>query len=588
MKTALVKGEKEDRLWGGRPLRSGTAAMHLLKPLWWSMKGRAAESGHRSLTFVKFVGFGGLIWTLLYIMASRFLHQFSLYPEIAEGLMTTMMGLTLGAAASLTLVASCIASLSVMFQSPDVRTMIVAPVDWLPRFFSHWIRAALMGGWAVGLVFTPVLVALGRHAQSGTLPYVAVVIIGGVCILLMCAALGLLLAIGLAAATGAGQAKTGVGLMAVLLGVVLYAVMSQGTIGSRLVSAGQGSALAMVSLLDGPELSWMPTKWWAKALVEAAWRGETNWAALAALCGALTLVTITVGLIYRVSFLPTLSRSRRESRRAAGNSKPGLFDRMLTRWATPADAAMVRKDLTRLVRASSDWSHWVLALGGYALFVVNLDTISLTTTAPTQRMLSHIIAIGTLGVGGLILASLTIHNVLPLVSLEGVALPLLRSAPVVQSRMIRVKFAVSLVLFTPLAIALSLGAAYKIDAPLVWYLLSVLQSVSLSLALVGLAMWLGVRYPLFSARGAGEVSGGAGATIFLLSAVGLISLSLLAIAPQGLYLIGTPGDATWEWANSVPSILRTVLLVMSFAVPSVAGIIALHRAEQIGFGQGRS
>lgn len=572
----------------GRPLLAGWQGWRLLQPLLLSLLNRGRDRRAMGVSLVKFGVFGGGIWWVLWRAASAFVDQFARYPEIAQSLLTTMTGLVLTAAGGLTLIACAIAALSVLFQAPDVRTVLVAPVDWLPRFTGQLLRTAFMGSWAVVLVFTPVLAALARLPEVGV-SYWLLALSGGLVGILLCATLGVLLSLGLTALTGAGSATVGLGLVAAIGGTFGWWWLSTGDVGGQLLQAGQGSALAMVSFLEEPTLSWLPSRWLARALVESAWTGRGDVLTLVGMVGVLGWGLLLTGGAY-ARFYPWLVTRTRHTRRRVGVAQihVSLFSRIVAWVLPPAEAAIVEKECWRILRSSGDWSHWFLALAGYGIFVGNLDAIDLRGAEPLQRALSQVVALMTLGVGGLILASIATHTVLPSVSLEGPGLPLLRAGPVRAPRLIRAKFGLAVTVFAPLAILLAVVAGWRISAPSSWLLLAACQSTSLAIGLMGLALWFGVRYPLYQARSTGEVASGTGGTLFLMSSVGLTALTLVALAPQAFRLLGQSGDPTVQWADALSPELGKLLGAAAMVVPAALGIVLMLKAERVGWGSGRA
>lgn len=525
---------------------------------------------------------GAIIWLVLIALTSQFLAQFTKYPEISHVLFTKMLSVSLAAGAGITIMATTIAGLSVFFLSSDLRTILVAPVDWLDRFRAQFIRTAVMGSWAVLLVFTPILAAVGRQFHW-PISFIATSLAGAISVIVLSVSIGVTLSLLMAHVGGAGRARTGMVLVSLAVIAGGWWLIKAGGIGTKLIGAGSGSAMAMASLLNTPTVSWAPTDWWARALMEAAENNNTlDWLAMSAVAGSAAIAFIIAAWAYCLWYQATLGRAHLNAVSQHSSQKVGRIykvfeERIGTQWT-----ALLHKDIVRLVRTSSDWSHWILAGAGYALFVSSIGALSLTEPEPIQRLLSQVVAVISLGVGALILSSLAVHILLPSISLEGPGVPTLRSSPIPLGLPVRVKFAWGAAVFLPVGVLLSVIAEKMLGAHGAWLWLSAAVSGSLSLGAIGLSLWFGVMYPQFDARSAGEVSGSSGATAFLLAAIGLIAGCLILITPYSLLLLNMDGHGALVVVKNAKYGARLAGFVAGALLPAMVGITALMRAEKIG------
>ena len=153
-----------------------------------------------------------------------------------------------------------------------------------------------------------------------------------------------------------------------------------------------------------------------------------------------------------------------------------------------------------------------------------------------------------LGLGAFVTTAVAVRFVFPMVSLEGRAWWILRTAPVPLAGLWWSKFwigYVPLLAFAEVLVATT-NALLRVPAPVtITFLLTLLPLMA---AVVSLGLAFGTAYPRFDTQNAAQIATGFGAILYMLACLGLIALvvgleawpvtRLLRQARTGTFLVG--------------------------------------------------
>jgi hypothetical protein len=242
---------------------------------------------------------------------------------------------------------------------------------------------------------------------------------------------------------------------------------------------------------------------------------------------------------------------------------------------------LARKDLRRLMRETSEWSHALLAFFGLAIYLINMHAMPLSGTDPATRLFADIISLVNLGVGGLILASLSTFYVFPSISYDAPGLSLLRSAPVTPATIVRAKFVVGMITLTPIALGVSGAANLVLHTSAAMTVLMLTMSLALAVGIVSLGVWLGAALPRFDARSPGDIASSVGALYFLGAAISLCLFVIMCVAPYALTVLAEPGatlpPALRSWGHLTPAV-KSAGIVLGVVAPLLVGWGGLRAA----------
>ena len=456
----------------------------------------------------------------------------------------------------------------------EMRFLIHRPVDPASLFLGRFVEIVVFSSWALAYLGSPALLALGL-AQSAPWTYYASLIVFYLPFVVMPAAVGSMVAIGLVALLAprrrALAAVVLVGIALAVVGVLRAPLMMPDT--NDLASLSK-----ITDVLGRTQSPWLPSTWLSRGVLAAAGgdRGEAGFHLLLLLANALLLLWLAV-LSAQRWLLPGWFA-------LAGRGGTGTYRRgplaLLTRgigWLPQPLRALTEKDLKLFWRDPAQWSQFLLFFGVLALYVINLrHTGNQFGHEPWRTW----IALLNLAACLLVLATLTTRFVFPLISLEGRRFWILGLAPVPRRRIAWQKLGLSVAstsLFTVGLVSLS-AWQLRLDGPT--FALSVTTVLAATTALSGLAVGLGCLYPNFAEDNPARIVSGLGGTLnFLLS---LLYVAIVA----GLLAVGLQGEriATRLQIENPPLMPLAAIAIVAVSlvaawIPMALGIRNLERVE---------
>jgi ABC-2 type transport system permease protein len=176
------------------------------------------------------------------------------------------------------------------------------------------------------------------------------------------------------------------------------------------------------------------------------------------------------------------------------------------------------------LRDASQWSQLLLVFALVGIYLYNFSALPLDDGTPLAEAMRDLATILNLGLGAFVTTAVAVRFVFPMVSLEGRAWWILRTAPVPLTGLWWSKFYIGyvpLVVFAELLVATT-NALLGVPAPVT--LLFLLTLVPLMAAVVSLGLAFGAAYPRFDTQNAAQIATGFGAILYMLACLGLIAL----------------------------------------------------------------
>jgi ABC-2 type transport system permease protein len=217
------------------------------------------------------------------------------------------------------------------------------------------------------------------------------------------------------------------------------------------------------------------------------------------------------------------------------------------------------KDLKIFLRDVSQWSQLLLLLALVLVYLYNFRVLDLQRVSYISGEIKNVYALVNLGMAGFVMATVAVRFVFPAVSAEGAAFWIIRTSPISLRDFLWSKFWTGLVPVLVLTEGLTIAANELLGVDPFLKLVAAAAIVFMSLALVGLAMGLGARYPRFDADNASQVAGSYGGVAFMILAVLFIIVMIALLGwPSSQYL--------FHRVRSVPfTLAQRFLMVASFA-----------------------
>jgi len=551
-----------------------------------AMRLRGALNGARGRPLRTLSGVALLIGTYLgvYSLTLRALDFLARFPDIGsvadavmqrslEGLLLVLM---VGVAFSV-----LTGAIGTLFGSSDLPFLLSQPVP-AARVFGLKVAETYVSSALLPAVFTvPVLVALGRH-EGAPLLYYPVALVALAALYALPVVLGALLALVLMRIAPEGRATE----VATAASVIAAAGL---ILGMRALRPEQLSAMSpeefetALSAFASFDFGLLPSTWAADAVFGALGGQVVGSALLLAVVAAIGLAGLAAvaARAYSSGWFRSLDTVGPRRGRRVGSGKVPL-------WEMPLAAlglSIVIKDVRLLLRDPSQWSQ-LLVLGALA-GVYFISTSSLAVGMQQFRD-----AIGALNVAFLafLLAGVGIRLAFPLVSLEGEALWLVRTAPVRSWRLVAAKFLGVAPILLIMGVGLGWAVAGRLELSPTLALAAPLSGALSALAIAGLGVGVGAALPRFDSTNPAEIAVSSGGLLYMVGSFVYAGLAAVlfsypawrAIVPGTAWRGAGGVGAPFTWGSAEGLLVLGVLLVLTLAftlIPLLVGSARLARWE---------
>lgn len=463
-------------------------------------------------------------------------------------------------------------AIGTLYGSVDLPFLLSQPVPAY-RVFALKVAETYAASAMLPAVFTvPVLVALGGERDAPA-AYYPIALLALASLYALPVAVGALLALVLMRLAPAGKAKE----FATAASVVVAAGL---VFGLRALRPEQLQAMTpdeFERLLQGfaaLQLGWLPSSWAA----DAVWQGLAGrFSAGATLLLALALVVLG-GLVVLSSRAYAAGWYRAEGDapwgggRRRSSERPPAWERVLG----PLGGGLVVKDLRLMLRDPSQWSQLLVLAALAGVYFISTASVSVGI----QRFRDVIGAINVAFLGFL-LAGVGVRLAFPLVSLEGEAVWLLRTAPVRAWRIVFAKFLGALPPMLALGVGLGAAVAGRLELSPALAVAAPLAGGLAAFATAGLGVGLGAAFPRFDSVNPHEVAVSSGGLLYMALSLAYAALSTLLFAyPTWRSLFGGRNAFSWTAPDGLLVLAALVLLCALFTlVPLLLGSHRLSRWE---------
>jgi len=235
------------------------------------------------------------------------------------------------------------------------------------------------------------------------------------------------------------------------------------------------------------------------------------------------------------------------------------------------------KDLKIFLRDVSQWSQLLLLLALVLLYLYNFRVLDLSKIPYMSGFLKNIYAFINLGMAGMVMATVAVRFAFPEVSAEGASFWIIRTSPITLRDFLWSKFWTAFVPVLVLTEVLTIAANEFLGVDPFLKVVSALAIVFMTLALVGLAVGLGARYPRFGADPS-QVAGSYGGVAFMMQAV-LFVIVIIALLgwPSSIYLVS-------PLRHSPLSIAQLALIAGCFTAAITISLVLWNTSMRSGVG----
>jgi ABC-2 type transport system permease protein len=508
---------------------------YLLLPHLWSSRNRAKrrERGDFSRGLL-FGGVGIAVCAVLYQGAFWLTGHLDDYAELGDFLLRMGLSWLFLTFLSFLAFSGVVTALSTFFLSDDLRLLLVAPVATRRLFHARFLRTVVQAGWMVVIFLVPVLIGVGRAKCAGPMFY-ATALLTVVPFTIIPVAAGTAATLILVNTFPAKRARDILMLMGLLFAASLVIVLRFIRPEQLLKVESLPDLTDFFATLQSPITPLLPSFWAGETLFASVQGGRDLLHA-----GALWTTALAAVVLLRVAserwYFSGFSRSQEAPK--ARFTKFRALD--VVARAVPLSTVrrqLLIKDLKIFLRDVSQWSQLLLLLALVLLYLYNFRVLDLSKIPYMSGFLKNIYAFINLGMAGMVMATVAVRFAFPAVSAEGASFWIIRTSPITLRDFLWSKFWTAFVPVLVLTEVLTVAANEFLGVDPFLKVVTALGIVFMTLALVGLAVGLGARYPRFGADPS-QVAGSYGGVAFMMQAV-LFVLVMIALLgwPSSVYLV---------------------------------------------------
>jgi ABC-2 type transport system permease protein len=560
--------------------------VHLLWPRWravaatWSRGERVDR-----LKYLFFATLGFAFWSLIYALARVLLRKVAgeeVYGDFLLGKLLSFLGMLFFA---ILVFSNLVTSLSSFFLAEDLPIAVTSPVPTGTLFIARFVETAVASSWMVLLFAIPILVAYGKVLGASWVfyPWMAAALVA---FLLVPAAIGTVIAIALVSAFPARRVYDVVIILVVLLISGLYLLF-------RLVrpellfnpDVFHGFA-EYFATLKTPDSYLAPATWFAQTVLSALHRNWTDGLFyLGVLLANGLMAVLVVQGIAQWRYAEAYSRAQ-EGRRTRLTTRPefeGLIAVLAAAFSGPTREAL-KKDLRSFFRETMQWTQLLMLVGLIVVYLFNFKVLNLERIAGLTAYHVNLVAFLNIVLASFVIAAVSVRFVLPLISLEGQAIWIVRTAPVSIRAFVWGKFLLAIFPLLVVAEVLILVSDYFLSASPFLFAVSAAAIFVLTIGTTALAVGVGAIYPNFKEQNIARLSTGASSIIYMIQAMFYVVACVTALffPTRRIYETTLSGLRlpTEEWVFIGGCV--AAVLVLTFAVVFVAmrrGVRSLETME---------
>ena len=461
-------------------------------------------------------------WIGCFTLFVRALHYFESLGDFGPLLTQRLLVLLFVTFAIILLISNTVSALTTFYLADDVHRLLAAPIDTRRLHHARFLETLVSSSWMVLLFGSPVFLAYGAVYQAGALFY-----LGTLATLLpflwIFGAIGVILATALVLAFPAHRARDG---LLVLVGLLVgTAFLVARLLRPERLAENEGllGFAAFLVGFGGAPSPYLPTTWAAEILLPllGAREGEPLFFLALLTTTAAVFFLASTTLVERV-FLRAWTRAQQGR---LGHGEPRRLARLLdvaTRPLPRATGLLLSKDLTIFLRDASQWSQLLLLVALVGIYVFNFRALPTSDGTPLALLLRDVASFLNLGLAAFVTTAVAVRFVYPMVSLEGRAWWILRSAPVSLGEVWWSKFLTGYAPLLLLGLLLVAATNYFLAVGHTLTLVFAVVLIPLIAAIVSLGLAFGSAYPRLDTQNAAQIATGFGAILYMGVSLGLI------------------------------------------------------------------
>ncbi|MCB9762167.1 MAG: hypothetical protein H6739_20375 [Alphaproteobacteria bacterium] len=553
---------------------------YLLRPRALGLRNRwtMAEPGERAV-YAFFLALGALFWIGLFagmVYGLGTFHQVEVFgPLITRKLMELLL-LSLFA---MLIFSNVVTGLSSFYLSEDLELILSLPISPPVFFYTRLIETLAQSSWAMLMFGVPVFLAYGIVNDAGWAYYVALTVVIPAYLAIPAAA-GAAIASILVTAFPARRVRELLAVLGILFLVALF-ILLRLLEPEQLVNAQNfESVAAAVARLQAPIPLLAPPRWASEVLDALVRQRAMPWQQLGLLLsGGVASMGCSRWLTARL-FADGWTRS--QEARAARFARSDVLDAVLRFATRPLPrplAAIVTRDVKIFVRDPAQWSQLFLLLSLIIIYLFSVNALPTDVVrGPYMQSFKNALAFLNLGAAGFVMASIAARFQFAVVSGEGRAFWMVRSAPLDAERYLWAKALPGMVPMLVVGETLIVASNVLLDSPATLTAVGAFTALGLAFGISGIAMGMGAMYPDFKVDNVARAAAGPAGMLFMVVALVLVAIVVsLEIVPVWFLLRadfehGSLGDGEAALAGA--------LFAAVAAVCAVATVWPIRRAAK--------
>ena len=554
----------------------------LLVPQLWSMRNRVRQRERGDLLRAGVFGGIGLgVCGALFIGAYWLTTKLAAFEEFGDYLLRLGLSWLFLTFLGFLAFSGVVVSLSTFFLSDDLRLLVAAPIPRGRLFLARFTRTVGQASWMVAMFLTPVLLGVGA-ARCAPFTYYAAAVLTVVPFATIPVALGAGATLLLVNVLPARRARDVLMLVSLLFAAALVLIL-RFIEPERLLRVESLPDIAdFFANLQSPVMPLLPSFWAGESLF-AELQGGRDLLHLAALWTTALAFTVLLGGADRRWHLAGYSRSQ-ESAKARVNQLRAIDAVARALPLSTVRRELVVKDVKVFLRDVNQWLQLLPLCALVLLYLYNFRTLDLDRIPYMSGFLKNVYALVNLAMAGFVLATVAVRFVFPAVSAEGAAFWIVRASPVSLRDFLWSKFWTGLAPLLIFIEGLTIAANELMGVDPWLKALAIVAIAFMTVALVGLAVGFGARYPRFGADPTQAAGSYGGVSFMVLAVLYVIIMVALLGWPSSMWLFSRLRGIRM---SSVRELLMIASLVtaaaLSVAIPWMAmrsGIVALERMRR--------
>jgi ABC-2 type transport system permease protein len=554
----------------------------LLVPQLWSMRNRVRQRERGDLLRAGVFGGIGLgVCGALFIGAYWLTTKLAAFEEFGDYLLRLGLSWLFLTFLGFLAFSGVVASLSTFFLSDDLRLLVAAPIPRGRLFLARFTRTVGQASWMVAMFLTPVLLGVGA-ARCAPFTYYAAAGLTVVPFATIPVALGAGATLLLVNVLPARRARDVLMLVSLLFAAALVLIL-RFIEPERLLRVESLPDIAdFFANLQSPVMPLLPSFWAGESLF-AELQGGRDLLHGAALWTTALAFTVLLGAADRRWHLAGYSRSQ-ESAKARVNQLRAIDAVARALPLSTVRRELVVKDVKVFLRDVNQWLQLLPLCALVLLYLYNFRTLDLDRIPYMSGFLKNVYALVNLAMAGFVLATVAVRFVFPAVSAEGAAFWIVRASPVSLRDFLWSKFWTGLAPLLIFIEGLTIAANELMGVDPWLKALAIVAIAFMTVALVGLAVGFGARYPRFGADPTQAAGSYGGVSFMVLAALYVVVMVALLGWPSSMWLFSRLRGIRM---SSVRELLMIASLVsaaaLSVAIPWMAmrsGVAALERMRR--------